>query len=181
LLEVINLLLFPTYNVVLALSTGLRFWFSVPLTIASAVVALSASFIAFGSDVILQLLKRRRFHHFLPLNSSSEDDSYIDDESSVDLMSRRSSTHTGESQSSSTRAELEALLLGSEDQPDLLGDSWAKKYIATKLLWTFWYSCTTEGFVKGFCLGAVFITMHYTGSKYSSESGLIYFSVRHAF
>ena len=150
----------------LALSTGVQFWFSIPLTVASAAVALSASFVAFGSEILVEILKRRRFHHFLPLNSP-ENDSYMDDESSVDLMSRRSSSHNGESQGSSTRAELEALLLGSDDQADLLGDSWAKKYLATRLIWTFWYSCTTEGFIKGFCLGAVFITMHYTGSMYS--------------
>ena len=179
-LEVIRRFRFQTYKLVLALSTGVRFWFNIPLTIASAAVALSASFVAFGSDVMLELLKRRRFRHFLPLNSPDQD-SYMDDESSVDLMSRRSSSHTGESQASSTRAELEALLVGSEDQPDLLGDSWAKNYMATKLIWTFWYSCTMEGFVKGFCLGAVFITMHYTGSKYSSESRLILYSARHAF
>ena len=165
----------------LALSTGVRYWYSIPLTVASAAAALSASFVAFGSDILLEILKRRRFRHFLPLNSP-EYDSYVDDDSSVDIMSRMSSSHTGESQSSSTRAELEALLLGSDDQVDLLGDSWAKRYLATRLIWTFWYSCTTEGIIKGFCLGAVFITMHYTGSKcFVFETGLTPCSACYAF
>ena len=86
-LEVIRRFRFQTYRLVLALSTGVRFCFNIPLTIASAAVALSASFVAFGSDVMLELLKRRRFRHFLPLNSPDHD-SYMDDESSVDLMSR---------------------------------------------------------------------------------------------
>jgi hypothetical protein len=153
--------------IVLALSTGVPFWFNIPLTITSAAFAISAAFIALGSGLLLEILHRRRFRYFLPLRatgSSSGDESTYEEESH---MSRSSYSHISESPgSSSTNAELEALLHGPEDHNvlDSLGDHWAKKYLVTRVLWTFWYSCTIEGVAKGFCLGLVFITMHYSGS-----------------
>lgn len=160
-------------NPVLALGTGVPFWYNVPLTILSAAVALSASFVALGSDLFMELLKRRRFRHIFSL-SSPEHGSSFDDESSVDGLSRSSFSHSGESsQMSSTRAELEALLGDSEDPTDVLGDLWAKDYLVTKLLWTFWYSCTWIGIAKGMVLGSVFVTMHYTGSRNLTMSRML--------
>jgi NO-binding membrane sensor protein with MHYT domain len=159
-------------NPVLALGTGVPFWFNVPLTILSAAVALSASFVPLGSDLFMELLKRRRFRHISL--GSPEHGSSFDDESSVDSFSRSSFSHSGESsQMSSTRAELEALLGDSDDPTDVLGDSWAKDYLVTKLLWTFWYSCTWIGVAKGMVLGSVFVTMHYTGSTNPTMSRML--------
>jgi hypothetical protein len=160
-------------NPVLALGTGVPFWFNVPLTILSAAVALSASFVALGSDLFMELLKRRRFRHIFSLGSPEHGSSF-DDESSVDGLSRSSFSHSGESsQMSSTRAELEALLGDSKDPTDILGDSRAKDYLVTKLLWTFWFSCTWVGVAKGMVLGSVFVTMHYTGSTNLSISRML--------
>lgn len=161
-----------TTYIVLALSTGVRFWFNVPLTIASAVIAVTASFIGLSSGLFWEMFRRRQFRQFLPLHASSPDtESPYDEElTSVDLLTRSSFSQAGESHSSSTHAELEALLAGADDPTDLLGDSWAKDYLVTRLLWTAWFSCTLENLIKGFFLGLVFITMHYSGSI-SSEEG----------
>lgn len=150
----------------LALSTGVRFWFNVPLTIASAAIAVSASFIGLSSGLFWEIFRRRQFRQFLPLHVSSPDTEspYDEDIGSVDLLTRSSFSQAGESHTSSTRAELEALLSGPDDSIDLLGDSWAKDYLVTRLLCTAWYSCTLENVIRGFCLGLVFITMHYSGS-----------------
>lgn len=155
--------------IVLALSTGVRFWFNVPLTIASAVIAVTASFIGLSSGMFWEIFRQRQFRQFLPLHSSSPDTEspYDEDMNSVDLLTRSSFSQAGESQSSGTRAELEALLAAADDPTDLLGDSWAKDYLVTRLLWTAWFSCTLENLLKGFCLGLVFITMHYSGSMSS--------------
>ncbi len=163
-LEVVVPCILKTHNSVLALSTGVPFWFNIPLTILSAAVALSASFLALGSSLVVEVLQRHRFRHFIPIRSP-DNESSLDEESNVDLVSRRSFNHAGDSQTSSTNAELEALLVSTDyTLNDLVGDSWAKKYLVTRLLWTFWYSCTTEGVMKGFFLGFVFVTMHYSGS-----------------
>lgn len=161
---------YRAYNLVLSLSTGVPFWFNIPLTVASAAVALSAAFLALGSGLFVEILKCRRFRHFLPL-SSSEDDQSNDSESSIDYFSRnprhRIFSPSGDSQTSSTYTELEALL-NAMDETDVLGDSWAKNYLVTRLLWTFWYSCTAELVMKGFFLGLVFVTMHYSGSMFET-------------
>jgi hypothetical protein len=164
---------------VLALSTGVPFWFNVPITLASAAIALSASFIALASGLLMEIfkrIKRRQFRNFLPLHISTPDTGspYDDDRGSVDLTSHQNSySQGGESHSSSTRAELEALLSGPEDYVDILGDSWAKNYLVTRLLWTAWYSLTLENVIKGFFLGLVFVTMHYSGSISSLRELLI--------
>jgi hypothetical protein len=163
---------------VLALSTGVRFWFNIPLTIASAAIAISASFIGLTTGLFWDIFRRRRFGQFVPLHNSTPDTEspYDDDIGSVDFLTRSSFSQAGESHTSSTRAELEALLSGSDDSIDLLGDSWAKDYLVTRLLWTAWYSCTIENVIRGFCLGLVFITMHYSGSMASfiRRSGGLY-------
>lgn len=156
-----------TYDLVLALSTGVPFWFNIPITIASAAIAISAAFIALGSGLLMEILRRRRFRNFLPLNSSTPDmgSPYDDDPGSQDFMSHQNSfSQGGESHSSSTRAELEALLAEPEDYTNALGESWENMYLVTRLLWTAWYSLTLENIVKGFSLGLVFVTMHYSGS-----------------
>jgi hypothetical protein len=142
------------------------FWFDIPLTIVSAAVAISASFLSLGSGLIVEVVKRRRLHRFLPLNVSSPDSEWAfeDDSTTADLVTRSSFSGASESNTSSTHAELEALLSGPDDEPDYLGDSWAKDHLVTRVLWTFWYSCTVEHVARGFGLGLVFITMHYTGS-----------------
>jgi hypothetical protein len=159
---------------VLALSTGVPFWFNIPITIASAAIAISAAFIALGSGLWMDIIKRRRFRDFLPLHVSTPDVGSPDDDDrgSVDFMSHQNNySQGGESHSSSTRAELEALLAEPEDYADALGDSWAKKYLVTRLLWTAWYSLTVENIVRAFALGLVFVTMHYSGSISLVESG----------
>jgi len=149
---------------VLALSTGMPFWFDVPLTIVSAVVAITASFLALGSGLIMDVLRRRQFRRFLPLNVGSPgSEAAYDDESIVDMFARSSFSDTGEFNTSSAEAELEALLSRPQEQ-DLLEDSWANNHLVTRVLWTFWYSCTLDRVLRGFGLGLVFITMHYTGS-----------------
>jgi hypothetical protein len=158
---------FRYLQLVLALSTGVPFWFNVPITLASAAIAISASFIALGSGLLMEIFKRRQSRNFLPLHISTPDTGspYDDDRGSVDIISHQNSYSQGaESHSSSTRAELEALLAEPEDYADLLGDSWAKNYLVTRLLWAAWYSLTLENMTKGFFLGLVFITMHYSGS-----------------
>jgi hypothetical protein len=152
---------------VLALSTGVPFWLNIPITIASAAIAISASFIALASGLLMEIIKRRQFRNFLPLHMSTPDTEapYDDDRGSVDLMSHQNSySQGGESHSSSTRAELEALLAEPDDYADILSDSWAKNYLVTRLLWTAWFSLTLEKVIKGFVLGLVFVTMHYSGS-----------------
>jgi hypothetical protein len=150
---------------VLALSIGMPFWFDIPLTVVSAAVALSASFLALGSELIVAILKRRRLNGFMPLNISTPDsERTFDEDSAADLLTRSSFSGFTESNSSSALAEVEALLYSPEDEPHLLSESWAKEYLVTRLLWTFWYSCTPDRVVRGFGLGLVFITMHYTGS-----------------
>src|ERR1700726_3711366 len=110
----------PYYSktyLVLALSTGVRFWFNVPLTIASAAIAITASFIGLSSGLFWEIFRRRQFRQFLPLHVSTPDTEspYDEDMGSVDLLTRSSFSQAGESHSSSTRAELEALLAGPAD------------------------------------------------------------------
>jgi hypothetical protein len=156
---------------VLALSTGVPFWFDVPITILSAVLSCSASFLAFGFDLFAEIIRRRQyvFREFRQLPSSDNLENQTEDDSAADPQSRTSLT-LDESQTSSTRAELEALLGGLNESNDILGDSWAKKYLITRLLWTFWYSCTLDRVTKGFFLGTVFVAMHYSGSISPSQN-----------
>lgn len=168
----------PRYSktyLVLALSTGVRFWFNVPLTIASAIIAVTASFIGLSSGLFWEIFRRRQFRQFLPLHVSSPDTEspYDEDMMSVDLLTRSSFSQAGESHNSSSRAELEALLSGPDDPTaDLLADSWAKDYLIPRLLLTAWFSCTLENLIKGFFLGLVFITMHYSGSILPKMDGV---------
>jgi hypothetical protein len=162
-----------TYISVIALSIGVPFWFSIPVTIASAAVAISASFIALGSSILAGVLKGQRYRNWRSFSLVPEDDlSPWDDGGSGDPFNRSSHSQTGESYSSSARAELEALLSDQEEFSEIPVDSWAGKYLVTRLLWRFWHSCTVEGVIKGFFLGLVFVTMHYSGSMMFRGNGL---------
>src|SRR5579859_1552705 len=104
--------------------------------------------------------------------SISQDSSNWDEESNVDLLPR--SSHSADSTTNSaTLAELEALLYTGEEYDIDLGDRWAKKYLITRLVWTFWYLCTSAMVFKGFVLGLVFVTMHYSGSRIFNRATLI--------